>query len=130
MIITRKISYLIALSGLISLVSCKSTIQPYGSLSDLNFKVFPYIEHSGSTSKLIYQIDVAPDEDIFLHGVNNYRKSDTLFFYFVGVVSYPERGDTTKIEVEIKDFDKYVEKEMIFWKNKGGSSQKLKILAN
>lgn len=104
------------------------TSRPGVALQDVLVDEGPYIVQRGENFYLHYRLAAGPDERPALRMVVGAEKTkDKAFYFFIGPISYPERGNTIERPLATDGLTDFARRGAVYWLNPDGSKIPLDI---
>lgn len=104
------------------------TSKPRIALQDVPFDEGPYIVRRGEDFYLSYRLAAGPDERPNLRMIVGSKKvKDKAFYFFIGRVSFPERGNAIERPLTSDGLSEFARRDAVYWLNPDGSEIPLDI---
>lgn len=104
------------------------TSKPGVALQDVLVEEGPYIVQRGKHFYLRYRLAAGPEDRPALRMVVGAKKTkDKAFYYFIGPISYPERGTTIERPLASDGLTEFAQRGAVYWLNPDGSEIPLEV---
>jgi hypothetical protein len=101
--------------------------RPGVALQEVQFEEGPYIVHRGENFYLHYRMALDRGRMTLRMAVDAKEGKDKGYYYFVGPISQPERGNVIERPLAFDGLTKFAQKSAVYWLNPDGSEIPLEI---